>query len=97
MKTREEILNILSQEKSKLETRYKLRRLALFGSYARGEETEQSDVDILVDVDPSIGLEFALLGDELEHLLGERVEVVSIRAIKPRNWKLIEPELVDVE
>ncbi len=97
MKTREEIIDLLSREKPRLKDHYKLRRLALFGSYARGDQNELSDVDILVDVDPCIGLEFVLLADELERLLGERVEVVSSRAIKPRHWKIIEPELVDVE
>ena len=96
MKTQGEILRILAREKSSLERRYGLQRLAVFGSYARGEQGEESDVDILVDVDPSIGLGFVLLAEELEKLLGERVEVVSMRAVKPRNWKVIEPELIDV-
>ena len=97
MKTREEILGLLSREKSRLADHYKLRRLALFGSYARGDQNERSDVDILVDVDPEIGLEFVSLAEELEGLLEERVEVVSSRAIKSRHWKVIEQELVDVE
>jgi len=97
MKKLEEILKILAREKPKLEKRYKLNRLALFGSYARGDQTEESDLDILVDVDPSIGLEFVSLADELEELLEVPVELVSIRAIKPRNWKFIEPEIVDVK
>ncbi len=97
MKTREEILNLLSREKPRLVDHYKIRRLALFGSYAREDQNERSDVDILVDVDPGIGLEFVSLADELERLLGKRVEMVSFRAIKPRHWKVIEPELVDVE
>jgi len=97
MKRREEILSLLAREKPALEKRYRLRRLALFGSYARGDQTEKSDIDIIVDVDPSIGLKFVSLAEELEGLLGEKVEIVSIRAIKPRNWKAIEPELLYVE
>jgi predicted nucleotidyltransferase len=97
MKSREEILDLLAQEKPELEKRYQLRRLALFGSYARGDQTERSDLDILVDVHPSIGLKFVSLAEDLERLLGTRVEVVSIRAIKPRNWKTIESELIDVK
>lgn len=50
--------------------RYRLRSIGLFGSYARGDHTETSDVDILVDVDPSIGLAFVDLADLIEDRLG---------------------------
>lgn len=96
MKSKEEVLQILKEAKPELARRYGLRRLALFGSYARGDQREDSDVDILVEVDPSIGLEFVDLADHLEELVGVRAEVVSSRAIKPRNWKVIEWELIDV-
>ena len=96
MKSKEEVLQILKEAKPELVRRYGLRRLALFGSYARGDQREDSDVDILVEVDPSIGLEFVDLADYLEELVGVRAEVVSSRAIKPRNWKVIEQELIDV-
>ena len=96
MKSKEEVLQILKEAKPELARRYGLRRLALFGSYARGDQREDSDVDILVEVDPSIGLEFVDLADYLEELVGVRAEVVSSRAIKPRNWKVIEQELIDV-
>ena len=70
--------------------------MALFGSVVRGEATEASDIDILVEVDPSIGLGFVTLAERLEQLLGHRVDLVSRRAIKPSLWAQIEPELLDV-
>ena len=96
MKTREEILNLLAKNKPELETRFKVRRLGLFGSYARGEQRANSDVDLLVDVDPSIGLEFVTLAERIETLLGVPVEVVSRRAIKPRRMEILERELIYV-
>ncbi len=96
MKSREEILKTLEEAKRELAQQYAIRRLALFGSYARGEQREGSDVDVLVEVDPSIGLRFVDLAERLEELLGVHVELVSTRAIKPRNWKMIEKDLVDV-
>lgn len=73
-----------------------LKRIALFGSYARAAEVPgQSDVDIRVEVDPSIGLRFVTLAERLEQLLGRPVDLVSRRAIKPSLWKGIEPELID--
>ena len=70
-------------------------RVIVFGSWARGEAREDSDVDVLVEVDPAIGLRFVELGDELERALGRRVDLVSRRAIKPSLWQQIEPELID--
>ena len=94
--TKEEILSLLVQNKSELENRFKVRRLALFGSYARGDQKPDSDVDILVDIDPSVGLEFVTLAEQIEHLLELPVELVSRRAIKPNKLKYIEQDLIYV-
>ena len=96
MKTTEEVLNSLQQARPELTQRFGVKRLALFGSYARGEQREDSDVDILVDVDPTIGLGFVDLADTIESLLGIPSEVVSRRAVRPRHWEVIEAELIDV-
>jgi predicted nucleotidyltransferase len=53
-------------------------------------------VDILVEVDPSIGLGFVTLAEELERRLQERVDLVSSRAVKPNRRRLIEPDLIYV-
>ena len=95
MLTREEILLTLREQRALLSRRYPIQRLALFGSWARGEAREDSDVDVLVEVDPAIGLRFVELGDELERALGRRVDLVSRRAIQPSLWQQIEPELID--
>jgi len=89
------MLLTLRQEKEDLCRRYPIHRIALFGSWARGEQTPTSDVDILVDVAPSIGWNFVSLADELERLLGVKVDLVSTRAIRPALWAEIEPELID--
>jgi predicted nucleotidyltransferase len=96
MKTREEILAGLGAAKSELQERFRVRTLALFGSYARNQQTERSDVDVLVEVDPSIGLGFVTLAEELERRLQERVDLVSSRAVKPSRRRLIEPDLIYV-
>lgn len=96
MKTREEVLRILTAEKSELQRLYKVQKLALFGSYAREEQTENSDVDILVEVDPSIGLEFVSLAERMEESLGLRVDLVSRRSIKPKKMEIIARDLTYV-
>ncbi len=57
----------------------------IFGSYARGEETESSDVDILVILDYSqpIGLKFFGMYEDLKELLGRPVDLVSDRTLAP--------------
>ena len=95
MEGRDDILARLRAIKLTLQQEFPLRRLALFGSWARGDQTESSDVDILVEVDPSIGLRFVTLAERVEAALGRRADVVSRRAIKPSLWNLIEPELID--
>ncbi len=52
MKTKAEILEIMRREKPKTRASYGLRRLAVFGSYARADQREHSEVDILVEIDP---------------------------------------------
>ena len=96
MKTREDILGVLAREKPHLARRYPIHALALFGSYARGDQEPTSDVDLVVDVEPSVGLEFVTLAEELETLLGLPVDLVSRRAISPRHWQILEPELIYV-
>jgi predicted nucleotidyltransferase len=94
--TKREILSVLVQNKTELENRFKVRRLAIFGSYARGDQRPDSDVDILVDIDPSVGLEFVTLAEQIEQLLGLPVELVSRRAIKANKLKYIERDLIYV-
>lgn len=96
MQSRENILERLRTIKPILQQEFPLHRMALFGSWARDEQTETSDVDILVDVDPSIGLRFVTLAERLEALLDQHVDLVSSRAVKPSLLTKMEAELIDV-
>ena len=65
--------------------------LGVFGSYAREEQKETSDMDILVKVERPLGLKFITAKIKLERLLGLKVDLVSINAVKqkPLLWKSI--------
>jgi predicted nucleotidyltransferase len=95
-KARQEIVEILRQALPELSREFGVRRLAIFGSYARGDATHDSDVDVLVEFDPSLGLRFVDLAERIEALLGMPADVVSRRAVSARHWAEIEPELLDV-
>ncbi|MBN2588567.1 MAG: nucleotidyltransferase family protein [Sedimentisphaerales bacterium] len=96
MITKEEILKTLARDKPEFQKQFKVSKMALFGSYSRGDQRPDSDVDILVEVDPSIGLDFVTLAERIESLLGVAVDLVSTRAVSPKAMKLIEMELVYV-
>ena len=57
----------------------------LFGSFSRGEETESSDIDILIVLDESqhIGLKFFGMYEDLKDLLGRKVDLVTERSLAP--------------
>jgi predicted nucleotidyltransferase len=94
--SREIILNTLRKHKGEILKQFPVKRLALFGSIVRGEQTARSDIDILVDVDPSIGLRFVNLAESLQEVLHCKVDLVSRRGIKPSLLKMIEAESIDV-
>lgn len=78
---------------------YGVKRIALFGSVARGEETPESDVDLLITLKPReerppLGLRWFGLEHELGQILGRQVEMVNESALKPRVRPYIERDLV---
>ncbi|QWK09290.1 MAG: nucleotidyltransferase family protein [Thermoflexus hugenholtzii] len=96
MKTLEEIRAILIEHRQILRERYGVRDLAIFGSYARGEQTGMSDVDLLVRLKRPIGLKFFELWDYLEEILGLKVDLLTSGALpqKPDLWKHVREDLL---
>jgi predicted nucleotidyltransferase len=93
---RDEVLRILTAHRDELRREYGVKSLALFGSAARNEATEASDVDLLVEFDRQIGL-LHLIGTEqhLEDLLGLKVDLVLRRAVLPELKDRILSEAVN--
>ena len=79
MKTTEEIINTLGQYKPLAASRYGIVGLGLFGSAARNEQTEDSDVDVFFQGKALSLLTLDALQSELEELLGCKVDVVRMR------------------
>ncbi|MGB7511774.1 MAG: nucleotidyltransferase family protein [Pelodictyon phaeoclathratiforme] len=97
MKTLEEIQQWIVQNKSWLQEQYQVQELGIFGSYARQEQTETSDVDLLVEFSeiPSL-LKFINLENYLSDQLGVKVDLVHKSGLKPRIGDRILAEVIDL-
>jgi predicted nucleotidyltransferase len=94
METKEGIKETLKRFKPALQEKFKVKEIGIFGSYVRGEESEESDVDILVEFSEPIGWEFIDLIEFLEKILGRKVDLVTVRALKPQLKDKILKEVV---
>lgn len=95
MKTLEEIKGILIQSKSIIQEKYKVKEMGLFGSYVRGEQHEDSDVDVLIDFEQSPSLlKFIELENYLSDTIGIKVDLVMKRVLKPKIGENILAEVV---
>lgn len=83
MKSKRKILKILEQLKEEIMRRYKVKKIGLFGSFIKGEQKKDSDVDVLVTFEESADL-FDLLGLNLflEEKLNQKVDVVPEAALR---------------
>lgn len=65
--------------------KYSIKRAGIFGSYANGMETDVSDIDVLVELGPEIGLlKFVEIKLDMEDILNRKVDLVEYKALKPR-------------
>jgi hypothetical protein len=94
VKTAQQIQQQLSNLKPTLIKRFSVSSIGLFGSYARNEQNEDSDIDILVDFIKPVGIEFVDLAEFLEESLKAKVDLVSLNGIKPKYLSAIKSEIV---
>ena len=96
MSPKDEILLKLRNVKSQLAEKYPIAEMALFGSFSRGDQVDNSDIDILVELNGKIGSGFIDLAEELESTLGRKVDLISKNGIKPMYFNSIEKDLIYV-
>jgi len=82
MVTKNYIEKKLQKLKPYLSRKYNVSRIGYFGSFSRNEQTEKSDIDILVEFSKPIGWDFIDLKDLLEKELGVKVDLVSTKALR---------------
>lgn len=96
MDTIQDIVEKLKQVKPELEKKYPITGIGVFGSYARGHANKESDIDIAVDIDGAMGLNFIAMADEIEAILGIKTDVIPMRSIKPEYLPSIEKDIIYV-
>jgi uncharacterized protein len=74
---RETVLHVLNAQKQELAIKYGVTRLGIFGSVARDQATDASDVDIVVDMPPDL-FQMVHMKEELEQLLGVSVDLIRL-------------------
>ena len=93
MTTYAEIKDMLQRLKPKLQQRFHVSEIGLFGSVVRDDFTPSSDIDIVVDFSKPVGIEFIDLANYIESKLMRPVDLVSRLGIKKSYFKAIESEI----
>jgi hypothetical protein len=73
-----------------------IRRAAVFGSFARGEETEQSDLDLLIEAEGLTLFDVLRMEEELGYLTNRKIDIVEYRAVKPTLQKHIFSQTIEL-
>lgn len=90
------IKKILKNHKEYLQKKFYVEKIGVFGSYSKGEETSESDIDILIKFNGPIGWDFIELNEYLESILDKKVDLVSIKALKRQLKDIILKEVIYV-
>ena len=94
---REQVLSLLNQHREDIQQRFAIKHLALFGSAARDEMHEGSDVDVLVEFEePTTFDGYMDLKFYLENLFKTSVDLVTEKGVKPRMRPIIQRDLIYV-
>lgn len=82
MLTRENLVQVLKNERPYLSSEYGVSKIGFFGSYAKDQADETSDIDIFVEFERPIGFRFLDLVEYLETVLGRKVDVLTPTGIQ---------------
>ena len=81
-RTKQEIMQILKKQLPYLQEKYGVQRIAIYGSFAKGNQRKRSDIDILVQLIKPLGLDFIKLAYHLEKVLKRRVDLATFDTLK---------------
>jgi len=75
--TREQITQILQEQRAYLDAEFGVKKIGLFGSYSKGTAHKKSDIDLMIEFGRPIGFRFMELADYLEKILGVPVDILT--------------------
>lgn len=93
MITKATVIKTIKTEKPHLAAEFNVKKIGLFGSFAKGRQTGKSDIDIIVEFSKPIGFRFLELCDYLEKKLGKKVDVLTPAGIKGIRLKHIASDI----
>jgi predicted nucleotidyltransferase len=89
-----EIIDLIKSHANDIKTLFSVRRIGIFGSFARGEQKDSSDVDILVEFEKPSFKNFMNLSFYLEDLLEREVDLVTLKGLHPRIRPYVEKDVI---
>jgi len=94
MLNKKDIIEILKKELPELKSKYYVKRIGIFGSYAKDLQKEDSDIDIIVEFKKPIGLEFIDFTERLEKLFNKKVDILTRDGIRSIRIKKIADDIL---
>lgn len=95
MLTKDRIVELLQEQNTYLAREFGVRKIGLFGSFAKGLSSDSSDIDLVVEFESPIGLRFVELADHLESLFGRRVDILTPTGIQAIRRKTIAKSIAE--
>lgn len=82
MLSQKNIISILNEKNEYLRNIFGVKRIGIFGSFAKEEQKEESDIDIYVEFERPIGFKFIDLADYIEKLLGRKIDILTPEGVR---------------
>ena len=93
MLTKGDAIGVLRNEFPHLNSCYGIKRIGLFGSFARGTQKEDSDIDILVEFERPIGFRFMEFAEYIEKLVGKKADILTPEGLRSIRVKKISQDI----
>lgn len=94
--TKNDVLNYLKEHYEEFHNRYSVEKIGIFGSYARDEATNDSDIDIFVKMQPNM-FDMIAIKEQIERDLHKKVDIIrEHKNIKPFFLEMINKDLIYV-
>lgn len=88
------IIEILKKHKDVIQKKYTVKKIGIFGSYAKGTQKKSSDIDILVELETPTYNNFIDLAFYLEELSGKKIDLVTTKGLSPYIFPYVEKEVI---